>query len=60
MNEVDFYTIDEMAEKLKIAKQSIYNQIHQGQAAKSFPPYVKLGGLIRFKVSDYKEWYKNL
>ena len=60
MNEVDFYTIDEMAEKLKIAKQSIYNQINQGRAGKSIPPFVKLGGLIRLKVTDYEEWYKNL
>ena len=56
----DFYTVDEMAEKLKISKQSIYNQIHQGKASKSIPPYIKLGGLIRFKVTDYEDWYKNL
>ncbi len=32
----------------------------QGRAGKSIPPYVKLGQLVRFKVTDYEEWYKNL
>ena len=49
-----FYTIDDIVKLLKISKQSIYNQIHQGKAGQSIPPYIKLGGLIRFKVSDYK------
>ncbi len=60
MDEDDFYTVDEMAKKLKVTKRSIYNQIHQGRAGVSIPPYVKLGQLVRFKVSDYEEWYKNL
>jgi excisionase family DNA binding protein len=60
MDEVDFYTIDEMAEKLRVSKQSVYKQINQGSAGKSIPPFIKLGGRIRFKVTDYEEWYKNL
>ena len=60
MNENDFYTIDEMAKKLKVSKQRIYHQIHQGKAGISIPPFIKLGGLIRFKATDYEEWYKNL
>ena len=55
-----FYTIDDIVKLLKISKQSIYNQIHQGRAGQSIPPYIKLGGLIRFKVSDYKPWYDSL
>ena len=55
-----FYTVDEMASILKRTKRSMYNQIHQGKAGISIPPYVKLGHLIRFKVSDYREWYANL
>jgi len=35
MTENYFYTIDEMAEKLKISKQAIYNKIHAGRAGKS-------------------------
>jgi len=58
--EEQFYTLDDMANLLKVSKQSIYNQIHQGKAGQSIPPYIKLGGLIRFKVSDYKPWYQNL
>ena len=55
-----FYTVDDMVKLLKVSKQSIYNQIHQGKAGQSIPPYIKLGGLIRFKVSDHKRWYENL
>ena len=60
MIENDFYTLDEMAKKLKVTKRSIYNQIHKGRAGTSIPPYVKLGQLVRFKVTDYEDWYKNL
>ena len=60
MTENDFYTVDEMAEKLKITRQSVYNKIHAGRAGISIPPYVKLGKLVRFRVSDYRDWYKNL
>ena len=59
MNEDDFYTVDEMAKKLKVKKKSIYNQI-QGKVGLDIPPYIRLGGRIRFKVTDYEEWYKNL
>ena len=58
--EEQFYTLGDMAKLLKVSKQRIYHQIHQGKAGISIPPYVKLGGLIRFRVSDYRDWYKNL
>ena len=60
MTENDFYTIDEMTEKLKMSKQSIYNRIHLGRAGKTIPPYVKVGKLVRFRSSDYLDWYKKL
>jgi excisionase family DNA binding protein len=60
MNEVDFYTVDEIAEKLKVSKNSIYNQINRGRAGTSIPPFIKPGQLVRFKVTDYEDWYKNL
>ena len=60
MDEFDFYTIDEMAKKLKVTKQSIYNKIHASRAGKSIPPYVKMGKLVRFRASDYRDWYKKL
>ena len=55
-----FFTIDEMASMLRITKQSIYNKIHAGRAGKSIPPYVKVGKLVRFRTSDYRDWYKKL
>ena len=41
MDEDDFYTVDELAKKLKVSKNSIYHQIHQGKAGDSIPPYIK-------------------
>ena len=58
--EEQFCTIDDLANILKVTKRSIYNQIHQGRAGASIPPYVKLGQLVRFRVSDYKQWYDSL
>ena len=55
-----FYTIDDMTNILKVTKSSIYNKIARGDGGSSLPPYIKLGKLIRFKVSDYREWYANL
>ena len=58
--EEQFYTVDDMAKILKVSKNSIYHQIHQGRAGGSIPPYIKLGNLVRFRVSDHKRWYENL
>ena len=58
--EEQFFTIDEMASMMKITKQSIYNKIHTGRASVTIPPYVKVGKLVRFRNSDYRDWYKNL
>ena len=55
-----FYTVDEMASILKVTKNSIYNQIQRGKAGGSLPPYIKLGKLIRFRNSDYRDWYNTL
>ena len=60
MTENYFYTIDEMAEKLTMSKQSIYNRIHAGRAGVTIPPYVKVGKLVRFRNSDYLDCYNNL
>ena len=60
MTKNDFYTVDEMASILKITRQSVYNKIHAGRAGVSIPPYVKVGKLVRFRTSDYRDWYKKL
>ena len=59
-NPEELYTIDEMASILKITKKSIYNKIHTGKSGIDIPPHVKMGGLIRFKRTDYLKWYSNL
>ena len=58
--EEQFYTVDEMASIFKITRQSVYNKIHAGRAGVLIPPYVKVGNLVRFRNSDYRDWYKNL
>ena len=58
--EKQFYTVDEMASILNITRQSVYNKIHAGRAGVSIPPYVKVGNLVKFRNSDYRDWYKNL
>ena len=58
--EEQFYTVDDMAQILKVSKNSIYNQINRGRAGNSIPPYIKLGNLVRFRVSYHKRWYENL
>ena len=60
MDEVDYYAVDEMAKKLKVSKNLIYHPIHQGQEGKSLQPFIKLGNIVRFKVTYYEKWYKNL
>ena len=54
------FTIDEMASMMKITKQSIYNKIHAGRAGVTIPPYVKVGKLVKFRNSDYRDWCNNL
>jgi|GEM_PF-6619197 excisionase family DNA binding protein len=58
--EEQFCTVDEMASILKITRQSVYNKIHAGRAGFSIPPYVKVGNLVRFRNTDYRDWYKKL
>ena len=60
MDEFDLYTVDELPKKLKVSKNSVYHQIHQGKAGISIPPFIKLGNLVRFKVTNYEEGYRNL
>lgn len=42
-----------LAETLDIAVQTIYNRISTGG---NLPPFLKLGRLVRFKISDVEKW----
>ncbi len=44
-------TPDEMADLLGVKKSTIYQWTHQG-----FIPHVKLGNLVRFRVSAINKW----
>jgi len=45
--------IDELAEYLKLKKQTIYNWLHQGKISG-----IKLGGVWRFDRRDIDSWLK--
>jgi len=55
-----FYTIDDIADLLQITNKAVRHRIARGGSGKDIPPFVKIGGLIRFKVSDTQDWYQNL
>jgi len=43
--------VDEVADLLKVAKQTIYGWIHEGRI-----PYEKVGRLVRFSPSRIESW----
>ena len=45
------YTVESLAEYLKLNKQTIYNWVHKKKI-----PYLKLGGTIRFTEEMINEW----
>lgn len=44
-------TVEDLAAKLQIAKQTIYNKVSAGEI-----PHVKIGGALRFRASDIDRW----
>lgn len=60
MGKEEFYTIDEMAEKLNVSKNEIYHRINQHQSGKAIPPFIKSGGEVKFNKFEYEEWHNKL
>ena len=60
MGKEEFYTIDEMAEKLNVSKNEIYHRINQRQSGKAVPPFIKSGREVKFNKSEYEEWHNKL
>ncbi len=46
--------IDELAEYLKLKKQTIYNWLHEGKISG-----IKVGGVWRFDRRDIESWLKS-
>jgi PTS system nitrogen regulatory IIA component len=44
-------TVDEVADYLQVRPSTIYQWTHQG-----FIPHVKLGNLVRFRLSQVDKW----
>ena len=47
----EFLTVEELAERLKIAPGTIYNWVSRGEI-----PYVKIGRAVRFRRADIDAW----
>ena len=56
----DFYTVEDVAKKMRMTPGAIHSAYNHGQSGKSIPPSIKLGRRRMFKVTDYNEWYDSL
>lgn len=57
-----FYTMQEVADLLCMAKQTLYNKICENKkfgSIHSVPPYLKQGGKTLFPIEDFHTWYQN-
>ncbi len=50
-NEVEFITVDELSEFLRVNKMTVHRLIERGELA-----YYRIGKLIRFRRSDVDEF----
>ena len=48
---IDLYNISDLSEKLGVKKSTLYQWIHQRKI-----PYVKIGGLVKFRPSEIEKW----
>lgn len=56
-----FYTLDEVADAMRISKQTLYNKLCDNRKGKSehlLPPYIKQGGKTLFPISEFHNWIK--
>ena len=47
-------TVTDLCELLQVKKPLIYKWVHYG-----FVPYIKIGGILRFKESQVDKWIRN-
>ena len=46
-------TVNDMCDLLRVKKPLVYKWVHYG-----FVPYIKIGGILRFKESQIEKWIK--
>jgi len=51
---MNFVTVKELSEFLKVKQSTLYSWVHSGTV-----PYYKLNGLLRFDMDDVMEWVKS-
>jgi excisionase family DNA binding protein len=47
----EYFTIDEVMEKIKVSRQTVYNWMNSGKLK-----YLKIGKLVRIKEEDLKRF----
>ncbi len=50
----ELLTIDELSDKLKVSKSTVYRWVHY-----DFIPHIKLGGAVRFKEKSVDKWLRD-
>jgi excisionase family DNA binding protein len=50
----ELLTIEELSDKLKISKSTVYRWVHY-----DFIPHIKLGGAVRFKEKSVDKWLRD-
>ena len=56
MEQNDFLTIDEMAEKLKVPKSWLYSRTRESGPGSI--PMLKVGKYIRFRLNEVMAWFE--
>lgn len=51
MNDVDVYTVKEVAARLKLSEDSIRLRVKRNEI-----PHIRLGGAIRFPITVFEDW----
>lgn len=52
-NSIELLTAQQVAEKLQISKQTIYQMKSEGRI-----PFVKIGNSLRFRPKDIEDWIR--
>lgn len=53
MEKIEFLTIKEVANTLKVSEETVRNWINQGM------PHISKGRVLRFKMIDIERWLNN-
>ncbi|TAK93501.1 MAG: DNA-binding protein [Aquabacterium sp.] len=58
MTQKDFFTVEEIAELLRVTVSSVRNRLSRGDP--TLPPSLRVGGRRLFPVAAYQKWIKHM